>query len=499
MRAIRDVEPSVGKSHCEVVMAVLRWCHLTDFHTTYPDIFAGVKSAFEKALEKSWLIMRSPSVAAKVWWESVLPHAGLILDQASWSRCIYNNTRWRDCKSELRVVMRSQVGQRLFANAWREVADDAVSESVELAVEKLLSEEAELTQKVIDRRRQELAKQCEENGTDLYVASKPGSVLIKYRRIEFPVMVTTSVEEYSLRIQAAIKELGLRHGHLQPLFCEDGLCAAGPSSYACMVDKKLLTDSSAARAAITELVDDPAKASGDEIKATLMKHSRMLSSLDKGWKVEMNFFLSQVGETGEARLRSLVLDVLPSKDKQCTLEEAHGKLRAVASGQLCQFVRVGLQRQVENVVGWISVMMKGRSPRLPDTKHNPFLAEVVARLACFFRRRLTTSAGSGDASDLVGREAILDLYKCIQKDVAAKKQQDLVSLRPFGIYQWLLTADEMKVTKQWLSDVLGEGSSKPSHDEFADREKDKEKQKKKDKKKQSDADQARLGAEACFR
>ena len=206
-----------------------------------------------------------------------------------------------------------------------------------------------------------------------------------------------------------------------------------------------------------------------------MKHSRMLSSLDKGWKVEMNFFLSQVGESGETRLKSLVLDVLPSAEQEASLEQAHGKLRALASGQLCQFVRVGLQRQVESVIGWVAVMMKGRCPKLPDTKSNPFLAQVVLRLACFFRRRLATSSGSGDVSELVGREAILDLYKCIQKEVAAKKKQDLGTLRPFGVYQWLLTAEEIQTTKMWVSDAIGDGLARPSHDEFAEKGKEKEK------------------------
>ena len=109
MRAVRDIEPAVGKNHCEVVLAVLAWCYDIDFKSAYPTIFEAVRGVFDKALEKSWLIMKSPTIAAKIWWESVLPSASLDLGRRCMGqKCIYNNTKWQECKDELRVVVKTK-------------------------------------------------------------------------------------------------------------------------------------------------------------------------------------------------------------------------------------------------------------------------------------------------------------------------------------------------------------------------------------------------------
>ena len=101
------------------------------------------------------------------------------------------------------------------------------------------------------------------------MASKPLTVVLRRRMIEFPVMVTTFVEEFNLRVYSFIKEFGVHNALVDPLFCEAGLWAP---SFACIVDKKLLEETMAVRAAVRDLVEDPEKASGDKIKAVLPKH-----------------------------------------------------------------------------------------------------------------------------------------------------------------------------------------------------------------------------------
>ena len=464
-------------------------------------MFEVVKGVFDKALEKSWMIAKSPTVAAKVWWESVLPSAKLILPEEAWRKCIYNNTKWRDSKAELREVVKTNVGQRIFAHAWREVADDEISCLIEEAVAKLLASEKEITQSIIDRHRGDLAKQCTAAGGDLFVHCKPRTIFMKYRQIEFPVLVTTFVEEFNLRVYGAIKEIGVQQGHVEPLFCESGLCGETQTPWVGVVDKKLWSETITARAAVQDLMDDPQKASGEEIKTVLTKHSRMLSGLDKAWKVETNFFLSQVGQSGEQRFESLITEALPTSERKVSLEDAHAKLKTLSSSYLYQFVRVGLQRQLESIMSWLSVMMRGRCPKLPETRGNAFLGKVVGQMAFFMRLSSPGSAGSGDPSEIVGREATVELFKKVEAEVRAKKAQDLQSLKPFEVYQWLLTAEEAKKTKEWVSAVVGESACVRASSDVVDKAKDKDKSKRKEKKKkkQTDAEQAKQAAEDCFK
>ena len=502
MRAVRAVEPAVGKHQCEVVMAVLDWCHTVEFSKSYPQLFDGVRSVFDKGLEKSWLIMKSPSVAARLWWESVCPSAGLILPVEAWRKCIYNKTRWRDCKVELREVVKSGVGQRIFAHAWREIADSEMSSTIEAAVVKLFTEEKELTPKLIDQHRQDLSKQCSASGYDLFVATKPRTIYLTYRHVQFPVMVSTFIEEFQLRVYCGIKEYGVQSGNIEPLFCESGLCGEEPVSFAGVIDKRLYKESVAARAAVQELVEDAGRASGEEIKSVLLKNNRMLNSLDKAWKVETNFFMSQIGESGEKRFESLIINALPSAEVAMELEATHAKLKSLSRSQLYQFVRVGLQRQLENIISWVGVMMRGRCPKFPETKGNEFLTKVLARFAFFLRSPVRGSAGSADARELCGRDAMVELLKQKESEMQQKKPQDLQSLRPFGTYQWLLTSEEAKKTKDWVAAVLGEPSARAKSDELLEKSKEKEKEKSREKmkkKKMTDSEQAKAAAEDCFR
>ena len=435
------------------------------------------------------MILKSPVVAAKVWWETVLPSAGLILPHDPWHKCIYNNTRWQDCKEELRVVMQSQVGQKLFSHAWREVADDAVSANIQASVENMFKVEKHVSQAVIDKHRKDLAKEVSQAGADLFVATRPRSIQLSYRSVSFPVMVTTFVEEFNLRVHSCVKQLGVSRGHIDPLFCEAGLCGTEAMAFEGTIDGKLFSETRAARAAVQELVDDPDKASGDEIKNVLQKHSRMLASLDKAWKVEANFFLSQIGETGEKRLQSLVAEALPTAEREMDLETSHARMRTLVAGHLFSFVRVGLQRQVENIVSWLAVMIRGRAPKFPDIAGNHFLANAVGQMAFFLRLPRESAAGSGDARELVGREAMRELLKRVEAELAANKKQDLKTLQPFGTFQWLLSSEEVKKTKEWVAAVVGE-TAKGKADDMVDKVKEKEKQKKKEKRsKHGDAEE----------
>ncbi len=93
-------------------------------------------------------------------------------------------------------------------------------------------------------------------------------------------------------------------------------------------------------------VEDKDKASAAEIKSALVKHSRVLCSLDERREIEANFFLSQIGETGEKRLQDLVLSALPTarsggveQSSRCSASFGGGHSLPVRRGEIAEACR----------------------------------------------------------------------------------------------------------------------------------------------------------------
>ena len=69
-------------------------------------------------------------------------------------------------------------------------------------------------------------------------------------------------------------------------------------------------------------------------------HHRLFSQLDKQWKVTMNFWLSQVGSTGEGRLRETALSFFPSAQNAKDLDECNKSIKGLAQREVVP-VRLG--------------------------------------------------------------------------------------------------------------------------------------------------------------
>ena len=136
-----------------------------------------------------------------------------------------------------------------------------------------------------------------------------------------------------------------------------------------------------------------------------------MSELDKRFKIEANFWLSQIGECAEKRFASLLMDFLPTKDRGVALEAAHQRVNALTESGLFQFVGLGLQNNARTVVTWLGHMKSGRAPTFPTSTNDKFVTGVIAALACFIRAK-RQKAGEGDTGpEMVhGRAAIEEIY-----------------------------------------------------------------------------------------
>ena len=225
-------------------------------------------------------------------------------------------------------------------------------------------------------------------GKSLHVVTKPRIVQVTYRGVSFPVTVASFQEEFQVKVAAFMKGFGVRSKQLAPLFCELDIADSKLPEFLGTFEDKLFKDANNARIEAAKLVEDCSKATASEIKTALTKNSKLLASLDKDWKVELNFWLSQCGQSGENRLQHLVLQALPTLSDHKELGQSAQLVENIVDTKLFQFVSVGLQANLHTIIEWLKTMRDGRAPKIPNTTGNAFFIKAVEHLAIFVASKI---------------------------------------------------------------------------------------------------------------
>jgi hypothetical protein len=129
---------------------------------------------------------------------------------------------------------------------------------------------------------------------------------------------------------------------------------------------------------------------GQGIKLHVDKHHALLKGFDKYWQIERDFWLSVVGQPGETRLKSAVLNALPIVDQDVNASDALRAIEGIEKSKLYEFVGIGCQIQVSEVTKVVRTIACNRAPAWPNS-NNEFLASARSRINAFvvFRCPLT--------------------------------------------------------------------------------------------------------------
>lgn len=452
-KVVLSLDPYVGPSRCEVLMSMLQWAYAVKFPEAHPELWQLVRSRFDQTLDRSWSLLKSTGVGSLAWWTSVQPHGTLLLDEASWEKCIrHSGDTWDDYTKELTVVMGSLVGSRMFQVPWKTVQAQVIDKIVRDSVATAWSNEKVISWEVLKAKRAELASALKAKGTDLYSTFKPRQVEVVYRGVKFPIMVSSYIDIHTCFMWAKIKETAVLMGLVEPLFCESALCPMGEAVWTGVLDKALLTETIASRTAMHSFVEDKAKATASEIQRALVKNNRALQALDKQWRIESNFYLSQVGKSGEERLQQLVLGKLPTEQQAVTLKDAKNSVKLLCECTLYQFVGVALQRSLTTLMHWLDLLIGSRPPNIPRTATDPFTSKLILAMANFARAK-ASNEGGGD-EEVCGKEAVEVMFAKVAAAVQAHKSPSLESLRPLGMYKWLLAPKQQTQLKEWTASAM---------------------------------------------
>jgi len=149
------------------------------------------------------------------------------------------------------------------------------------------------------------------------------TVELRYRGTPFECKVSSPLEELSLKLSCYIRGLAVEKGSLKPLWVEDQLIPFGFTMGKGTVDRALLEEAKVARALAESLVRDQGHQSADLIAEVIRVKANTLTSLDRLFKIELQFMKEMLGSAGERRLLEEILKLMPSEQNKVSLEAGH--------------------------------------------------------------------------------------------------------------------------------------------------------------------------------
>ena len=444
------ISPKANKDALQYLMSFLRYCGRHGIPTKYAEEWSHMRSHMDETLLRSWLGFKSSGLSAERWWDSVRPAAKLILEERLVQDVLSLGGDENWCQVEMSlasIVSASAVGKALFGAAFAKLLRGRASAVVSSRVTEIFSEP--VTQESLDRHRDAFILEMKRLGRDPAEAQTPHEVSVRYRGALVTATVTSALDEYCLKVDAAVRGSAVAGGQLKGLFCEDSLVPDAPDTgTATQVDEGLLVANQKARAAAEDLMRGKVQ-SGTAIKDTLLQHRTLLLQIDRSFRLEIDFWCSVSGDRAEKRLLDEVLVARPKVNESKSATEALAALAKLGNSRLLEFSGVSLQATFRSVVGVVEAIAAGRAPGFDGSNLSPFMRAVMESASLFCKHEEAGSAGA--ATIMYGKPAAHKLYESLKaKDTAgtAITLRDLSALVPF---QWLVAGSVSEDLKKWTA------------------------------------------------
>jgi hypothetical protein len=267
--------------------------------------------------------------------------------------------------------------------------------------------------------------------------------------------VRTAPDEYLTCQACQLHALGVELGLLPEIACESQLVSDSRERPKIKLEPALVSSNKRARETAIDLLGGLAEQSGVGVLAVFRKKYSIMYGLDKKWCIEFALVESHVGEKGEQRLRSKILESLPTALSPRTAEESCELFEAMSRSALLAFCGAGMGHVFENIFEWVRSIRAGRRPQFQG-ESSDFISNAKARLANF----LVTQPSTGDSKPLLGRDAVSQIFSEVKALVdASSVQMCMAKLSPLQVFGWLLTADEAKLVSQWTEAEYEKGAS----------------------------------------
>ena len=192
------------------------------------------------------------------------------------------------------------------------------------------------------------------------------------------------------------------------------------------------------------------------MQALLLSKQANLLGLDPGFKVELSFMCDMVGSGGESRLHARLMDCMPSITTATTIENVLQAGVQLTTSALYKFCNQSAQGTLHSCMDMLHKMQSGRPPQLPkDT--TPNIGEFIARLQFFCRCQPAAVEGEETKKELVGHDAIQEIWAQLKDKKDVLKLDDL---QPLHVFSFLLSPEDQKAAFQLTHELLTQATGK---------------------------------------
>jgi hypothetical protein len=192
------------------------------------------------------------------------------------------------------------------------------------------------------------------------------------------------------------------------------------------------------------------------MQALLLSKQSLLLSLDPGFKVELSFMCDMVGSGGESRLHERLMACMPTIQNATTIDTVLQQGVQLTTSALHKFCNQSAQGTLHTCLDMLHKMKSGRPPQLPkDT--TPNISEFIARLSLFCRLKLEPAKEGDETKELVGHDAIQEIWAQLS---AKKDELKLDDLQPLHVFSFLLSPEDQKAAFKLTHGLLTQSTGK---------------------------------------
>ena len=363
-----------------------KYASRTDFHMAWHLEWGGMMSTVDLMLARSYLAFASENLPPGLWWNTNRGHASLILNAADMDRLasLPPDTPWTSVADVIaRVVASSEVGSVIYASALRSISTERMSKTADEVIGDLMKQAVSLAS--MAEAKDIFVSKIKELGHDVHESLKPWPCSCVYRGVHTTVMACSALDWFTAKRAAAVVGAAVDCKTLEPLLCENGLV---PGRFAqggiVKVDDEAVADAKAARSTASSLVEARGIELGSEIVSLWKSKMKILTGIDREFRITMEFWNMHTGAAGEAVFRNSIVGCLPSEKQYKTFEVALTQLHSLRTSKLFQFCNVGLQQVLRGVISQVESLKGWRTPTV-STDGTPFVIAVSNGMLNFLR------------------------------------------------------------------------------------------------------------------
>jgi hypothetical protein len=408
-------------------------------------------------LTKSYLVYKGENLSAKLWWDGHAEIGSLLVPRVAIEACLSvpPGGSWSTVEKHLHdVATSSDVGSAIFGMALSKLAQSKTTKIIADALTKI--QLADITLDTIKIAKDEVVTNLRAFNVNAHDVVGIYVVKVHYRSVELDFTVHSAMDEFLAKLSGITRGIAVDKGVLPPLLCENQLVPKNRALPTITVDAAVVADSKRARQTAENLAQGREADSGAAMIAIFKQKHSILWGLDKSWRLEFTFFESHNGEHGARRLRSLIVECLPSDQLQISPTASLALLNELGRSKLLSFCGLGLTSVFTNVLEWVEHIRDHRVPSF-QSETSEFIALVKTRMASFLSH--SPPAGSAGGTIMYGADAARALHLQMKVLVAAKSEEvTLQKLTPLQVFSWLLPIASQKDVKAWIDIELAKGS-----------------------------------------